>query len=220
VFHLQLVLERWRGGALSVGKHQFKPERGIACAYLSVARRSFSGNSDRRCDIHRGQFIYGSGSIFGVIVPLSGPAGLPSGVELSGTNVLAETTFTPPASSNFVVNDYQTPLSVTLQPGSYGLVFGTGEFGATGTASLTNNTSFLGLQSYFDWYPPQGGWVQGTFPSSRFVIEGTVVPEPVSMGLLTVGLVGFLGRRPVRRCGKTATRASQLQNTVTWDSPV
>lgn len=95
--------------------------------------------------------------IFGVIVPLSGRAGFPPGVELSGTNVLAETTYTPPASSDFVVNDYQMPLSVTLQPGDYGLVFGTGEFGATSTASFTNNTSFIGLQSSFDWYPPQGG---------------------------------------------------------------
>jgi hypothetical protein len=95
--------------------------------------------------------------IFGVIVPLSGRAGFPPGVELSGTNVLAETTYTPPASSDFVVNDYQMPLSVTLQPADYGLVFGTGEFGATSTASFTNNTSFIGLQSSFDWYPPQGG---------------------------------------------------------------
>jgi hypothetical protein len=157
-----------------------------------------------------GELIYCTGTLFGAIVSLGGPTGLPPGQEFDGANVVAETTFTAPDTGNGVVNDYQTPLPVTLDPGEYGLVFGSEAFGATGTGAMTFNTN-IGNPSYFDWYPPQGGWVQGAFYPTRFVIDGTVVPEPVPSSMLAAAFLAVLAFRPRKaalRCQRLPTPSS------------
>ena len=134
-----------------------------------------------------GQLIYANGTLFAAIVPLNGPAGLPVGQAFGSTDVLAETTFTAPDTGAGVVEDYQTPLSVTLGPGEYGLVLGSGAFGATGTGAMPY-ASTLGNATFFQWYPPGGGWEQQNSVTARFVIDGTAVPEP-AMAALLGGLV-------------------------------
>jgi hypothetical protein len=86
---------------------------------------------------HIGGHLSGiSGQIFGAIIPLSGPTDLPSSSTVAPI-ALAATTFMPPNPSN----DVLVPLSVTLAPGWYALIFGSHEFGATGVGLLANDNT-------------------------------------------------------------------------------
>ena len=75
------------------------------------------------------------GSIFGAILPLSLNSPYPASPSQIVSSALGEVTFTPNGEPNVYV-----PLSLTLQPGNYALVFGggtptnPGPFGATGSA--------------------------------------------------------------------------------------
>lgn len=109
-----------------------------------------------------------TGTLFGAIVDMSGP--LPAGSPFTGGEVLASTVFTATSSSS----DVSVPLSVILPPGDYALVFGSGQFGASGFGSFPNNDSDTpaGSGSYFFW----GGlnWFDGGFNDVRFTVNGNV----------------------------------------------
>src|ERR1700722_19022365 len=82
----------------------------------------------------------GSGSIFGAIVSVDPITGLPTQPVENLTSVaLADAVFTPTADG-----DTTAALSVTLAPGTYGLVFGSGLFGATGVADLLSGNDTVG----------------------------------------------------------------------------
>jgi len=74
------------------------------------------------------------GEIFAAIVQLAGPDAFPAGLPFAPGEVLATTLIPVPVGLSA---DVRVPLSVTLQPGDYLLVFGSGLFGATGEGSLT-----------------------------------------------------------------------------------
>ena len=65
----------------------------------------------------------GSGTLFAAIISLSSPTALPSGSPFDMTTV-ANTVF----SAAYPSDDILVPLSVTLNPGHYALVFGSGQF--------------------------------------------------------------------------------------------
>jgi hypothetical protein len=95
---------------------------------------------------HIGVNLAGAQTIFGAIVPLSGPDGLPTfSPDQIESFALAHTTFTAPAA----VADLSLPLSVTLAPGNYGVVFGIGAFGAGGGANLTSGNQPTAQSSFF-----------------------------------------------------------------------
>ncbi len=130
--------------------------------------------------------------IFGAIVQLNNSNALPEGNPFLPEEVVASTTFIPTELSS----DIRVPLSVTLNPGSYGLVFGSGLFGATGLALMPlNNTSFPD-STYFT-YSSVGTWGDNTLsPNLRFVVEGNQTiastPEPSSIvGFLILGSLGI-----------------------------
>jgi hypothetical protein len=95
-------------------------------------------------------------------------------------------------------------LTVTLNPGHYALLFGSGQFGASESGGMhDNNTDIPGSASYFAWSPfhepGQTGWHEVLPGGLRFVVTGTVIPEP-GAGLLaavaTALLVASMKRSP------------------------
>jgi len=95
-----------------------------------------------------GHFMGLTHQYFAAIVPLSGPDALPTGipyVDFASTFLGAASFSTPFASVDILV-----PLSVSLAPGDYGLVFGAGEFGTSGSGGMPrNNPEIPGAASYF-----------------------------------------------------------------------
>ena len=144
-----------------------------------------------------GASLYGTGVFFGEIYGLSSLSALPSGDPFN-TLPLARVNFTPAANSFL---DFLVPISVTLNPGFYGLVFGATP-GANG-GMPTTGTDFPGINTFSYFFydagllssKPSGFWQNAGSDNERFIIQGTVVPEPASMGLGIVGLMLFLCRR-------------------------
>ncbi len=139
---------------------------------------------------------FAGGDLFGAIIGLSSPLALPTGSPFTLAEVIASTTFTGTSLSA----DILVPLSVTLSPGDYALVFGSGEFGATGTGFMPFNNTDLAGASYFFWTGTQ--WVDG-LANMRFVVSSSSAPEPSTLSLFATGLalLAFLGwrrRRPVQ----------------------
>lgn len=146
-------------------------------------------------------------TIFAAIVatqPGQVPSFAPDQIE---SFALASTTFAPPDSSA----DVLAPLSVTLGPGDYALIFGTGRFGAAADGGMpTDNTDTpAGAGSYFFSFGGSdvgGGWSNYRNPRGglRFVVEGRAVPEPASLTMLGVGAAGLIGYVRRRRQAATA----------------
>jgi hypothetical protein len=90
----------------------------------------------------------GSGAIFGAIVEVDPTTGLPTQpVENLASITLGEAVFTPTTDGDTTATLSQ---AVNLLPGTYGLVFGSGLFGATGVADLLHNNDTVGSPSIFE----------------------------------------------------------------------
>ena len=131
----------------------------------------------------------GNETLWGAIIPMTGllPTFLPSLIE---TNVLGSAIFTPTNASN----DFFEPLSVTLPPGDYALVFGGNGFFSTtgfGAMPLNNTNTPEGVGSYF--FSNQFFWFNAGFDRARFVVVG--IPEPSTFFLLGAGLLSYGWRR-------------------------
>jgi hypothetical protein len=93
-------------------------------------------------------------------------------------------------------------LSLPLDPGWYALVFGSGQFGTTGNGAAPMNNPDIGDPVYIGWQPG-AGWLNLTdlsdiFKDQRFVVLGTIVPEPHAVVLLLPAFGISLPRRRVR----------------------
>ena len=122
------------------------------------------------------------GSLFGAIVSLSGSSALPSGSPFD-TTTMAATTFTLPIGADA---DVTVPLSLELQPGNYAIIFGSGQFGASGLGAMPmDNIDIPGQASYFAWVN-NNGWIDGSISQTRFVVYGDVVPEPGTFALFAI----------------------------------
>jgi hypothetical protein len=165
------------------------PNRGIGGLQWIGAR--FTVAQSVQVD-HIGTNLAGASTIFGAIVPLSDPGGLPPLPPAQiASYALASATFTAPAS----VADMSVPLSVTLAPGNYGLVFGVGAFGASGGANLSDNNIPTSQASFFSatFVQNPSVWLdQPTgFSGLRLFATGTLaVPEPSAWILVSTGLAG------------------------------
>jgi hypothetical protein len=130
-----------------------------------------------------------SGEIFGAIVPVASPADVPAGSSDGLAAIsLADVVFAVPQATAI---DLIEPLKVTLGPGSYAVVFGTDQFGATGFAGLGFLNDPVGsptlIRSFFST-----GWDSFSDTGVRFVVEGTALPEPMTWAMIVVGF-GVLG---------------------------
>jgi hypothetical protein len=126
-----------------------------------------------------GHFFPGSGTVFGAIVALTGPADDPDAFDLTGPDVLGTALVT--MSFSGCSCDLGAPIALTLNDGWYMVIFGSGRFGATGFGpgfvAQAAGTATPGAQlnvTYRQATHPsgQGGpFVQGSV--GRVFVEGT-----------------------------------------------
>ncbi|KAM3093789.1 hypothetical protein ACKFKF_28770 [Phormidesmis sp. 146-12] len=116
----------------------------------------------------------GGKPIFGAIVRLSSPTAFPRAFPPAPSEVVASTTFIPPSALTTRSQDVRIPLSASLPPGNYALIFGsTTNLG--GIARMPINNASLPGSTYFI---SGGGTYQNLDPASgltniRFVVEGS-----------------------------------------------
>jgi hypothetical protein len=186
------------------------PVVGIAVKTLFYLGARFHLDQETLIDHIGGELSQGddpAATTFGAIAALT-PSGFPSGDPLT-FQPLAVTTFVAPEQN---LADLLVPLSVTLPPGDYALIFGTGRFGATTNGSFgassafpydnvnTPQASYFGSGEYdndtgqFSQYVPWGNLTDPRF-NFRFLVTGTPVPEPSTMVLAALGGLTLLAYR-------------------------
>lgn len=129
--------------------------------------------------------------IFGAIILLSGPSDVPDSADLSTPDVLGAAILSLPALSDEVT----ATLELSLAPGWYALVLGSGLFGAGDSGSLPGGDSDIGSPPYFF----KNGfdiWQEGGFSSRRLFVVS--MPEPSTAALLAGGLALLGARRRLR----------------------
>ena len=144
---------------------------------------------------------YPSGSIFGAIIAVDPTTGIPlySKSQLE-TNNFGHVVFSVP---QVTATDLAIPLSLTLDTGTYGVVFGSGLFGTTGNAGLGYLNDTISPDGVFRSFFSDG---YQTFADSgvRVFVEGeavAAVPEASTWAMMLVGFVGigFMTYREKRR---------------------
>ncbi|MCD6394805.1 MAG: hypothetical protein J7M40_15035 [Planctomycetes bacterium] len=119
--------------------------------------------------------------IFGAIVWLDDKTDFPSNTYWMN-NLVKGTWFRPPSLSA----DIRIPLSVVLEPGWYGLIFGAGDFGSPNHAVAFmpggGQSRYLGA-SYFHYNGAAEMWFNTLYDTGdpRFVVEGQSIIPPVEI---------------------------------------
>lgn len=133
------------------------------------------------------------GQFFGTVVALSGPDDFPDSSDLSTSDVLGSALITFPEPSEEVF----ASLVVTLTPGWYAVVFGSGLFGSSGRGVAPENNPDIGSPSYF-FRDAGGTYRNASTGNKRFFL--TAIPEPSTALLLGGALLAqCVARRRIRR---------------------
>lgn len=114
---------------------------------------------------------FGGGQIFGAIVALTGPGDIPNSPNLSTPDVLGFTLINPPNPSDNRAGN----LRLTLTPGWYALVFGSNQFGVTGSAGALGNNIPNGSQLIYTIRQSDGA-ITPQSSVCRLFIDSTPVP--------------------------------------------
>ncbi|QYE35362.1 MULTISPECIES: PEPxxWA-CTERM sorting domain-containing protein [Sphingosinicellaceae] len=138
------------------------------------------------------------GNIFGAIVPLSSRAAFPAGKSTDLADIsLGHVVFAVTGATQ----DLVAPLPLTLSAGTYGVIFGSGQFGATGYAGLGYENTPSGSPTLFRSFFSDD-WASFSDTGVRITVEGATaaVPEPAAWALMIAGfgMVGFAARRRTR----------------------
>ncbi|MEX2317797.1 MAG: hypothetical protein WD669_11635 [Pirellulales bacterium] len=145
-------------------------------------------------------------TFFGAIVQLESDFDFPDSSDLTSPDVLGITTLTFPDPSAEAYGD----ISLSIEPGWYALVFGSGLFGTNGQGGAIRNGSDLGSPTYINWQPlwPGTGWTDFSsfFRNHYFILEGTPSPEPQTGLLAIITLATVAWSRPRRRGRELARR--------------
>lgn len=132
-----------------------------------------------------------NGTFFGAIVALDHADDFPDSGDFSTPDVRGIATLTFPNPSAEVFGE----LELSLDPGWYALVFGSGLFGTSGDGAAPQNNMDIESPSYIALQPGSGvGWIEisPVFKDHRFVVKGMVVPESATIVLLGLALVIYL----------------------------
>lgn len=145
---------------------------------------------------------FGGGTVFAAIVPVDPSTGFPlaDAPDLEAS-ALAFTLINEPAVFDLSqIGDATAALSLTLDPGTYAVVFGAGLFGAAGTGTFSESDQ-LGAQNMFtSFFGSDWEGFSSANSSVRLLLDGDVVadtvPEPMTLVLMLTGLLGvaFLAR--------------------------
>ena len=143
-------------------------------------------------------------SLFAAIVPLSEPNLLPSDHLL--TNAIYAQVFLAPY-NDVGPYPYQVPDTILttdflLGPGEYGLVFGSGLFGATGSGWMPVSGPIQPLPYFFAMNRFIGDYFRNLDEQPvRFIVQGEPValPEPTTAALMSLALLGFAATQRKRR---------------------
>jgi hypothetical protein len=135
------------------------------------------------------------GEIFGAVVRVDPATGLPAGPSTDIASIaLGHAVFAVSGGTH----DQSVALPLLLAAGSYAVVFGSGQFGATGFAGLGDLNDPIGdstlIRSFFgpDWDSFGDNGV-------RVFVNGAAVPEPASWGLMLLGFGAVAAGLRVRR---------------------
>ena len=148
--------------------------------------------------------------LFAAIVSLNLTTGLPTGSPFTQAPIVS-TTFLP----NPIASDIRAPIFALLNPGTYGLIFGSGLFGSPqgGEAWLLDPGS-TSSSSYFAWTSvnvpglgQSGSWSNISGSNPRFFVEGTpfaaattnATPEPATNVFVFIGLACIGSAFRIRR---------------------
>ena len=137
-----------------------------------------------------GQFGgFPGGTIFGAIVSLPSATALPdftpSGIE---ANSLAHVVFAAPSATT----DLTESLNVSLGAGTYGVVFGSGAFGADGFGGLGDGNNPVGSPNFFTYFEFDGdgnSWEGASLDGARITVSG--VPEASTWAMMLIGFGGL-----------------------------
>jgi hypothetical protein len=159
-----------------------------------------------------GSFGGGNPEMFMALFQLSGPDTFPSNVV--GTPFANAPLYSTTFNASSPGGDISFPVSLSVQPGTYAVVFGTGLFGAS-TAGTAGGYMPFGVSSgnvvqpgadLITWYDDTGAqnsslakWHNGTNQGERFVVQGDTTPEPGSALLIGSGITAMALLRSRRR---------------------
>jgi hypothetical protein len=151
-----------------------------------------------------GHFVKNTGadqSFFGAIISLVDANDFPDSGDLTTPDVVGTTLLSFPEPSNEVFGALVKPLN----PGWYALVFGSGIVGSTGSGVALTNGMDLGDPAYIAFQPGSGfGWsnLEGFLSNFRFVVQGSVVPEPTSILTFALAVVPLVLQRSPGHSGR------------------
>ena len=143
--------------------------------------------------------VFGFGDLFGAVVQLSGPSDFPDSTNLSTPDVLGTAVIHPAGPA-----DSSSPLSLALSPGWYALVYGSGQFGASGIGFVPNTATDVGSPSYLFYTNGNAGFSNDSISHVRLFVTGhpasqpggPVIPEPGSLVLWGVSGPVFSSSSP------------------------
>ena len=131
-----------------------------------------------------------SDTFFAAIIAFDLGYDLPRGLPFEDGEVLGTTILQPGTN----LTDALASISLTLNPGNYGIVIGTGLYGASGIGGMPNNNEDHIHSSYFRWSDIPMQTPEWAFAGDgyRFLINGQIIPEPSTALLVTAGLITLM----------------------------